>query len=136
MAPEDIKKKVKESRESYQKEQSYINNLVCEWKDYEVPAVDNGEYQIRGPGIFRVIETIDEGKKQDSTVTKDVCRTPFVLCGISEPLNDDCVYYKIRYATYSGDVKEFWASQSTLLSKKELKTFFLSKGSTARKTHF
>jgi len=38
------------------------------------------------------------------------------------------MYYKIRYATYSGDVKEFWASQSTLLSKKELKTFFLSKG--------
>ena len=125
---ENIDTIITESRESFQREQSYINNLVREWKDYEVPAVENGEYQIREPGIFRVIETVNEGKKQNSPVTKDVCRTPFVLCGISEPLNDDLVYYKIRYATYNGDVKEFWASQSTLLSKKELKTFFLSKG--------
>ena len=125
---EDIETTIIESRESFQKEQSYINNIVREWKDYEVPAVENGEYQIRGPGIFKVIETINEEKRLNQSVIKNVCRTPFVLCGISEPLNDDSVYYKIRYGTYNGDVKEFWASQSTLLSKKELKTFFLSKG--------
>jgi uncharacterized protein (DUF927 family) len=125
---ENIKKIITESREFFQREQSYINNIVREWKEYEVPAVENGEYQIREPGIFKIIETVNEEKKLNPSVTKDVCRTPFVLCGISEPLNDDSVYYKIRYATYSGDVKEFWASQSTLLSKKELKTFFLSKG--------
>jgi putative DNA primase/helicase len=50
------------------------------------------------------------------------------LCGSTEPLSDEAIYYKIRYATYSGYLKEFWASQSILLSKKELKTFFLSKG--------
>lgn len=66
--------------------------------------MENGEYQIRGSGIFKVIEIVDEGKRQNPPVTKDVCRTPFVLCGISEPLNDDSVYYKIRYGTYSGDL--------------------------------
>ena len=124
----NIKSIITDSRESFQREQSYINNIVREWKDYEVPAVENGEYQIREPGIFRVIESVNEGKNQNQSVTKDVCRTPFVLCGISEPLNDDSMYYKIRYSTYTRDIKEFWASQSTLLSKKELKTFFLSKG--------
>lgn len=59
---------------------------------------------------------------------KDVYRTPFVICGISKPLNDDSIYYKVRYKTYSGTEKEFWACQSTLLSLKELKTLFLSKG--------
>jgi uncharacterized protein (DUF927 family) len=141
---EDIKTIIEESRESFQREQSYINNVFRGWTDYEVPAVENGEYQIREPGIFRVIETINEGKRDNSSVTKDVCqtvtmdgcrtvikdvcRTPFVLCGIIKPLSDDSIYYKIRCATYSGDVKEFWASQSNLLSKKELKTLFLSKG--------
>jgi putative DNA primase/helicase len=124
------------SRECFQREHSYINNIFRKWKYYEVPAVENGYYEIREPGIFRVIETVNKENRQtqpvtkdvSSSVTKDVCRTPFVLCGISEPLTDDSIYYKIRYATYSGDIKEFWASQSTLLSKKELKTFFLSKG--------
>jgi len=133
---ENVRAIITESRESFLREQVCINNVVREWKYYEVPAVENGYYEIREPGIFRVIETINEGKKEDlsvikdgcRTVNKDVCRTPFVLCGISEPLSDDAIYYKIRYATYSGDVKEFWASQSTLLSKKELKTLFLSKG--------
>ena len=126
--PNDVKAIITASRESFQRERSFINNLIGEWKDYEVPAVENGEYQIREPGIFRVIETVNEGKRQNSSVTKDVCRTPFVLCGISEPLTDDSVYYKIRYSTYTREIKEFWASQSTLLSKKELKTLFLSKG--------
>ena len=125
---ENVNTIITESRESFLREQAYTNNVVREWKHYEVPVVEHGEYQIRGPGIFRVIETINEGKRDNSPVIKDVCRTPFVLCGISEPLSDDPICYKIRCATYSGDIKEFWASQSTLLSKKELKTLFLSKG--------
>ena len=127
---------ITKSRESFLREQAYINNVFREWKDYEVPAVEHGEYLIREPGVFRVIETVKEGTKEDlsvikdgcRTVNKDVGRTPFVLCGVSEPLIDDSIHYKIRYATYNRDVKEFWASQSTLLSKKELKTLFLSKG--------
>ena len=62
---EDIETTIIESRESFQKEQSYINNIVREWKDYEVPAVENGEYQIRGAGIFKVIETVNEEKRQN-----------------------------------------------------------------------
>ena len=125
---ENVRAIITESKESFLREQAYVNNVVREWKYYEVPAVEHGEYQIREPGLFRIIETVNEGKRDNSPVIKDVCRTPFVLCGISEPLSDDLIYYKIRYASYSGDVKEFWASQSTLLSKKELKTLFFSKG--------
>jgi uncharacterized protein (DUF927 family) len=149
---ENVRPIITVSRDSFLREQAYINNVVREWKYYEVPVVEHGEYQIREPGLFRVIRTVNERKGDNPlvtknacqtvtkdvcqtvtkdvcrTVTKDVCRTPFVLCGISEPLSDDTIYYKIRYGTYSEDVKEFWASQSTLLSKKELKTLFLSRG--------
>ena len=125
---ETIKATIAESREITQKERAYINNFVIEWKEYEVPAVEKGNYYINNSGIFRVVETFNEITGQNQHATKDVCRSPFVICGISEPLTDDSIYYKVRYATYDGAIKEFWASTSSLLSKNELKTLFLSKG--------
>ncbi len=125
---ENITDDIIKAREEADLEKSYINNIVREWKDYEVPAVEKGYYTIRNAGLFRICETIDEETHEKKYFTKDVCRTPFVICGVSEPLKGDQIYFKIRYSTYTGDVREFWASQSTLLSRKELKTVFLSKG--------
>jgi uncharacterized protein (DUF927 family) len=119
---------VKKHRLSSDKENSYINNVVRDWKEYEVPSAEQGEYKILGSGIFRVVVTYNEETRAPQYVTKDVCRTPFIICGVSEPLHDDNIYYKVRYATYSGEIKEFWESQSNLLSRKELKTRFLAKG--------
>lgn len=123
-----IKKKVQEARDYEERELAYVNNIKRDWKLYEVPTADQGDYTIRNVGIFKTVITINPETNQPQYITKEVCRTPFVLCGVSESLKDDEVYYKIRYPTYTGEVKEFWASQSTLLSKKELKTLFLSKG--------
>lgn len=115
-----IKTVVEESRR--------INNIVRKWEDYDVPAAEKGFYQISGSGVFRIVEVFNAVKGENQSLIKDVCRTPFVICGISEPLNDDSIYYKIRYKTYNGTEKEFWAGQSILLSRRELKTLFLSKG--------
>jgi uncharacterized protein (DUF927 family) len=118
---------IKEFRENAEKEKTYINNVVRHWSDYEVPGVDNGNYRISGAGIFKTTKTVDEHTGEDKYITKDVCRTPFVLCGKSKPLNESEIYYKIRFEA-DEKTEEFWASQSTLLSRKELKTLFLSKG--------
>jgi uncharacterized protein (DUF927 family) len=119
---------VQESREKERVESSYVNNNIRDWKDYDVPVGDQSLYRINKHGIFRDIETIDEETGRHNFVTKDVCRTPFIICGVSEPLYDDNIYYKIRYASFKEEIKEFWASQSTLLSRKELKTKFLANG--------
>lgn len=123
----NIEEDIKNAREELDIESSYINNVVRVWENYNVPAIDTKEhYEMRSYGILRYVESVSEsGEKQ--FYKKDVCRTPFVLAGISEPLNGDGVYYKIRYANQNGDIKEFWANQSDLLSRKELKTLFLSK---------
>jgi len=123
----NIEEDIKNARTELDIEDSYINNVVRKWENYSVPAIDTKEhYEMRYYGILRYVESVSEtGEKQ--FYKKDVCRTPFVLAGISEPLNGDGVYYKIRYANQNGDIKEFWANQSDLLSRKELKTLFLSK---------
>lgn len=121
---EDIKTIRKTANEEYQ----YINNIIKPWTQYKVPAINTKEhYELRDYKILRYVESVSEAGEQ-IFYTKDVCRTPFVLCGISEPLNGDEIYYKVRFAKNTGDVKEFWASQSELLSRKELKTLFLNKG--------
>ena len=126
---ESLRNSIVQSREAALNERLYTNNLVRDWNEYEVPTVDTKSYYyLTNSGVFRVVETINEETRQSSFATREVCRTPFILCGISEPLNDDTVYYKIRYATYNGTVKEFWASQSTILSRKEMKTIFNAKG--------
>jgi len=121
-----ITQKIKEVREYEEKERAYVNNIVRDWKNYDVPKADQGEYYINNAGVFRNVEIIKEdGKPQ--FVKKEVCRTPFVICGLSESYSDEEVYLKVRYPK-SNVMKEFWASQSSLLSRKELKTLFLSKG--------
>jgi len=126
--PEQIRKIIQDAREYELKERSYINNTVRDWKDYDVPNGDNGDYRINGAGIFLITKSIDEKNGEYVYATKDVCRSTFVICGVSEPINGDSLYYKVRYVIYNGDIREFWASQSDLLSRKELKTLFLSKG--------
>jgi uncharacterized protein (DUF927 family) len=120
---------IKDGRAESEKERSYINNIVREWNKYDAPKAEKGEYDIRNSGIFRTAETMNETTGEIQHVQKEVCRTPFVLCGVSVPhFNEENVFYKIRYPYVDGVIKEFWASQSTLLSRKELKTLFLSKG--------
>lgn len=119
---------VKEIREGDIKERLYANNIIRDWRDYEVPDAERGYYWIGGQGIYRYAKTVNEESGEEQFIRKDVCRTPFVLCGVSEPLRDETIYYKIRHSNYMGEVKEFWASQSELLSRKELKNLFLPKG--------
>jgi len=123
-----ITQKIKEVREYEEKERAYVNNIVRDWKNYDVPQADQGDYAIRETGIFKTVVSINPETNQPQYVTKEVCRTPFVLCGVSDSFSDEEVGFKIRYPIYTGDVREFWASQSELLSRKELKTLFLSKG--------
>jgi uncharacterized protein (DUF927 family) len=106
----------------------YINDEIKEWGQYVLPSVENGRYQVDGYGVYRIKETVNETTNFTNEITIDVCRTPFVLCGVSQPLNESEVYFKVRFATFDRIIKEFWASQSVLLSKKELKTKFLAQG--------
>lgn len=123
-----IKEVIKETRAEEEKERNYVNNIVRPWHKYDTPKADQGEYDITSGGIYRTVVTINEQTLEPQHIRKEVCRTPFVLCGVSEPLNDELVYYKIRFGMRSGEIKEFWAAQSELLSRKELKTLFLNKG--------
>ncbi len=124
----EIPEHVKKARKIDIEERLYANNLVKDWREYEVPDAERGYYWIGASGVYRYAKTVNEESGEEQFVRKDVCRTPFVLCGVSEPLRDDTIYYKVRYSTYIGEVKEFWASQSELLSRKELKNLFLPKG--------
>ncbi|MFA6335798.1 MAG: DUF927 domain-containing protein [Bacteroidales bacterium] len=124
-----ITKIVQESRAAEELERKYINNIVREWNKYDAPKAEKGEYDIRTSGIYRSAETINEATGDIQYIQKEVCRTPFILCGVSVPhFNDENVFYKVRYPSVYGEIKEFWASLGTLLSRKELKTLFLSKG--------
>lgn len=123
-----IKEVIKGIREEEEKERNYINNIVRPWNKYDTPKAEQGEYDITSGGIYRTVVTVNEQTLEPQHVRREVCRTPFVICGVSEPLNDDLIYYKVRFGTRTGDVKEFWAAQSDLLSRKELKTLFLNKG--------
>lgn len=124
----NIEKDIKTIRETANEEHQYINNIIKPWTQYKVPAINTKEhYELRDYKILRYVESVSEDGEQ-IFYTKDVCRTPFVLCGVSEPLRDDTLYYKIRYLSYGENIKEFWASQSDLLSKNELKKLFLQKG--------
>ncbi|MEN6293993.1 MAG: DUF927 domain-containing protein [Methanobacterium sp.] len=125
---EEISTFVKECRKKDSEERLYANNIIKDWREYEVPDAERGYYWIGGQGIYRYAKTVNEESGEEQFIRKDVCRTPFVLCGVSEPLKEDTIYYKVRYAAFEGEVKEFWASQSDLLSKNELKKLFLPKG--------
>ncbi|MGA9189985.1 MAG: DUF927 domain-containing protein [Methanosarcina sp.] len=95
-----------------------INSEVLDnWSEYITPAVDNGYYIIDYHGIIRVEERL--GKDGDiSEKCIDVCRSPFILCGISQPVNGTGTYYKLRFTTSKGCTKEAWVNHSDLITKK------------------
>jgi hypothetical protein len=95
----------------------YVNDEICEyWFKYTVPL----GYNIHYNGISKEVAVLNKKTNEYENVTKDVCKTPFILCGVSDSPNDDSVNYKIRYSAYDGKVKEFWARQYELLSKSDL----------------
>jgi len=97
-----------------------------DWESYVLPNADKGEYSINSNGIFRTETVISpDGDESEKEIT--VCRTPFVLCGVSKSLTGDESYYKIRYADNYGNIKEYWSSPSVLMSKQDLKKEFLLK---------
>ncbi|AKB46539.1 hypothetical protein MSKOL_0762 [Methanosarcina sp. Kolksee] len=97
-----------------------------DWESYVLPNADKGEYSINSNGIFRT-ETVmsPDGDESEKLIT--VCRTPFVLCGVSKSLTGDESYYKIRYSDNYGNIQEYWSSPSVLMSKQDLKKEFLLK---------
>jgi len=112
MTEEELKRRVI-SLYKFEKKH-FVNDKIEDWDHYTVPT----NYEINNGGVFTY---------KDREL-KCVCSTPFILSGISQPLNNEMVHYKVRFANYKGEVKEFWASQYDLLSKRELKKLFNSKG--------
>ena len=103
----------------------YVNDKIWKsWSEYTIPS----GYIIDHTGVYKEVAILNKNTKEYDNVRKDVCKTSFILSGVSESLDNDSIYYKIRYATYEGKVKEFWASQYELLSKSELKKLFNSNG--------
>lgn len=105
------------SRGSKTKYGDNINSEVLDdWSQYIMPAVDNGYYRIDDHGIIRVEERASiDGDISEKCI--DVCRSPFVLCGQSKSVNGSETYYKLRYATPDGSVQEAWVNHTDLLTK-------------------
>lgn len=93
------------------------NEELKDWSLYCVPSLDNGYYRINNSGITKVEEKVgNDGDVVEKII--EVCRSPFVLCGKSTPIHGNITFYKIRFATPSGDVKESWIEHTHLLTKK------------------
>jgi putative DNA primase/helicase len=105
-----------------------VNNVLREWGQYMLPVVKDGFYYINDGGVFQVTKRFNEKTNDYEETTQDVCRTPFILCGISEPINGSDIFFKVRYQTYEGEIKEFWSKQGTLLTKIDLRKEFHAKG--------
>lgn len=106
--------------------QDVNSEIEDDWESYVLPNADKGEYSINSNGIFRT-ETVISSDGDESEKEITVCRTPFVLCGVSKSLTGEESYYKIRYADNYGNIKEYWSSPSVLMSKQDLKKEFLLK---------
>jgi len=106
--------------------QDVNSEIESSWEAYEVPNADKGEYSVNANGVYRT-ETVmsPDGDESEKLVT--VCRTPFVLCGVSKSLTGEESYYKIRYADIYGNIQEYWSSPSVLMSKQDLKKEFLAR---------
>jgi len=100
-----------------------MNEKVVQWKSYDYPKSKLGEYYVVGNEIRYIINS----QNTEETKTELVSRTPFVLCGRTEPLEDGTVYYTVRYAVRN-DQKEFVAKQSELLIKQSLKAILIGYG--------
>lgn len=106
-------------------EETCVNDKICKsWSQCTVPI----GYIIDHTGVYKEVAVLNKNTKEYDNIRKDVCKTPFILSGVSKSPNDDSVNYKIRYATIDGTVKELWANQYDLLSKRELKKLFNSNG--------
>jgi uncharacterized protein (DUF927 family) len=119
-------KKLEKLNNDFSDENSnYVNDKICEsWSEYLAPF----GYFIDHTGVFKEIAVLNKNTKVFDNIRKDVCKTPFILSGVSESPDDNSIFYKVRYASINGTVKELWANQYDLLSKRELKKLFNSNG--------
>jgi hypothetical protein len=125
--PEDLEPQYPEEPESQfpDEDSNYVNDKICEsWSEYLAPF----GYFIDHTGVFKEIAVLNKNTKVFDNIRKDVCKTPFILSGVSESPDDNSIFYKVRYASINGTVKELWANQYDLLSKRELKKLFNSNG--------
>lgn len=99
-----------------------MNAKTIKWELYKCPDSKLGKYTINELGIF-LVQTLKSGEKK----VQHISRTPLVLCGRTEPLEDGTVYYTVRYAV-GGEQKEFVAPLSELLIKSSLKVLLTSHG--------
>lgn len=108
----DEQKKHAEAKTAKTQSQPDINYIKKTWKEYEYPI----GYKADDNRVFREIET-EDGEQDFETVT----RTPFILCGKTEQLEDGHIYCTIRYK--SGNAQnEFVSDIFKLLIKQSLKT--------------
>ncbi|WP_292387481.1 hypothetical protein, partial [Methanosarcina sp. UBA5] len=103
---------------------NYVNDNICSWSEYTVPV----GYFIDDTGVYKEVLVPNKNSTEFKNIRTDVCKTPFILSGVSESSDDNSVFFKVRYKTINGTVKEFWADQCDLLSKRELKKLFNSNG--------
>lgn len=107
----------------------FINyEIKKKWKNYILPKAKYGEYIMGDTGIYREEKRASEDGKEKQSIIYDVCRTPFVLCGVSIPMTDTKVHFKIRYKDYMGEVKEFWMPYNDLMNRRGLQAAFADNG--------
>jgi putative DNA primase/helicase len=92
----------------------FANYERNDWRSYEYPKTDKEQFYC---GDTKNLVLYLKDKKEL------VSRTPFVLCGKTEPLADGTVYYTIRYGKKQ---KEFQARETDLLQKNTLKVILTS----------
>jgi len=115
--PEETDKSEEEDGKDGEKSQTndFVNNKkqsVMAWYTYP------DSYFVENGNLWRKHEVYDRKLKENKTECIIVSRTPFLICGKTEPLGDGAVYYTIRYAANKSGTKqaEFTTTHSELLN--------------------
>ena len=103
---------------------TFLNYDKQEWNKYKLPRTEEWYYSIRNNKIFLYVKFIDkDGTEQ--TRHDEVSRTPFIITEKTEPLEDNTIFYTIRYGE---NQLEFQAKHVDLMDKQKLKTVLGSNG--------
>lgn len=107
--------------------QQFVNLEKATWGKYTFPRIEYGTdqftvYTTDGRQITKEMHTMVEdkktGKMEKEVVRKLVARTPFIIVGKSNPLENGTVYYTFRYGK---NQKEFTVPKSELAPRQKLK---------------
>ncbi len=109
---------------SMNNDSTYLNYDPQEWNKYKLPRSDDWYYLIKNNKMFLVTKIIDKDGKEHSQ-HDEISRTPFIITEKTEPLEDNTIFYTIRYGE---NQKEFQVKHADLMDKQKLKTVLGSNG--------